>query len=107
MHQTFLCLGKGSAHHETRRDQTHSAQSQSCRPLDPTLLFVPQKFEASADAAKTVSQTTGALMPFTSDKHTLELVKITKDMKVGRGGRGGSEEGGQWGLWRWSRSQRS
>jgi len=41
----------------------------------------PKKFEASAEEAKTAQQKKGALVSITKEKPTVELVKITKDMK--------------------------
>ena len=44
-----------------------------------------QRIESSVEDTKTVRQKKGVVLPITSEKPTVELVKITKDMKVGEG----------------------
>lgn len=41
----------------------------------------PKAFEASASAVQTTIQVKGTIMPVVAEKPTVELVKITKDMK--------------------------
>ncbi|KAF5841813.1 60S ribosomal protein L13 [Dunaliella salina] len=47
-------------------------------PRDPKK---PKPFEASAEAVKTATQATGPVMPITKTKPSMQLAKITKDMK--------------------------
>jgi hypothetical protein len=46
------------------------------------LVHATQSWEASKDVVKTVTQKTDAILPITSDKRTLEVVKVTAEMKV-------------------------
>merc|ERR1712226_231862 len=41
----------------------------------------PKAFEASADEVKTAAQHKGALLPVTAEKPSVEVVKVTSDMK--------------------------
>ena len=58
----------------------------AARPPAPASQLLPlayvQAFEASAEVCKTVTQKMGAVLPTAVEKPALELVKITKDMKV-------------------------
>jgi hypothetical protein len=45
-----------------------------------------QAFEVSAEEFKNVEQKQGTLLPLTAEKPALEVVKISKDMKVGWAG---------------------
>lgn len=66
-----------------------------------------QAFEASAEAVKTAEQQKTANVPFSVQKPTVELVKVTKDMKVrgdaacreGIGGLASCNEGAACGRW--------
>jgi hypothetical protein len=42
----------------------------------------PQAFEAAADAIKTATQVKGTVMPLAATKPTVQMVKITAEMKV-------------------------
>ncbi|HBD5567867.1 TPA: ribosomal protein L13e, partial [Escherichia coli] len=44
----------------------------------------PKAFEAAADAIKTATQKMGTIAPVTAVKHTVELMKITPDMKAAK-----------------------
>jgi hypothetical protein len=59
-----------------------------------------QAFESSAEAFHALEQKTGALAPFAPEKPSLELVKVTKDLRVGGGfeSLGGAERPGTLGL---------
>ena len=48
------------------------------------ILSSPQAGAPTKDDLKTVTQKTGAILPITSDKRKLEVVKVTAEMKVGR-----------------------
>jgi hypothetical protein len=52
---------------------------------DVTLSLPVQAFEVSAEEFKKAEQKQGTLLPLTAEKPALELVKVTKDMKVGSG----------------------
>lgn len=63
-----------------------SCMAASTKPSSHSPPCIPchaQAFEASAEQVKTVEQQKGALLPITVEKPTVELVKVTKDMKVG------------------------
>ena len=47
-------------------------------------LPTPQAGAPTKDDLKTVTQKTGAILPITSDKRKLEVVKVTAEMKVRR-----------------------